>query len=210
MITVDSLVTKPYRRSPAAPFMTSTLQQEAGRKLRFSAARTMRAAQRLYENGFITYMRTDSTNLSATAVSAARRQIEELYGADYLPDAPRIYKRKVKNAQEAHEAIRPAGDRFKTPQQVARSVEPDEAKIYDLVWKRTLASQIVDAKGQRVQLQAGASLSSGEKLTLSASGLTINFPGFLRAYVEGRRSGCRARESRAPPAAHAGRPGIGG
>jgi len=183
--TVTSLVTKPYHRSPMAPFMTSTLQQEAGRKLRFSSSRTMRAAQRLYENGYITYMRTDSTTLSETAIEAARRQINELYGASYLPKSPRTYKRKVKNAQEAHEAIRPAGDRFRTPDKVEAELGPDERRIYELVWKRTLASQMEDAVGQRVQLRVTAKTPSGREVVFSASGNTITFPGFLRAYVEG-------------------------
>src|SRR5690606_28579394 len=129
--TVTSVERKPNRRSPAPPFMTSTLQQEAGRKLRFSASRTMRAAQRLYENGYITYMRTDSTTLSDTALNASRQLIAELYGPDYLPSAPRLYKNKVKNAQEAHEAIRPAGDSFRHPDDVARAVGGDEAKLYE-------------------------------------------------------------------------------
>lgn len=180
---IASLETKPYRRSPSPPFMTSTLQQEAGRKLRFSTSRTMRAAQRLYENGYITYMRTDSTTLSEAALTATRNKIESKYGADYLPPTPRLYRNKVKNAQEAHEAIRPAGDEFKAPSQVRKEVGIDEAKIYELVWKRTLASQMVDARGQRVQVRL---LSQGkEKLEFTASGLTISFPGFLRAYVEG-------------------------
>jgi len=182
---VKSLVEKPYRRSPYPPFMTSTLQQEAGRKLRFSAARTMRAAQRLYENGFITYMRTDSTTLAESAVTAARRQIDEMYGADYVPAQPRVYTKKVKNAQEAHEAIRPTGDRFRTPEEIGSGVGPDEAKIYELIWKRTLASQMADAQGQRVQVKLQARTGTGELLTFSASGNTITFPGFLRAYVEG-------------------------
>lgn len=184
-VTVTSLVTKPYRRSPMAPFMTSTLQQEAGRKLRFSSSRTMRAAQRLYENGYITYMRTDSTTLSETALDAARHQIRELYGASYLPSTPRMYKRKVKNAQEAHEAIRPAGDRFRTPENVESELGPDERRIYELVWKRTLASQMEDAVGQRVQVRVTAKTPSGREVVFSASGNTITFPGFLRAYVEG-------------------------
>ena len=183
--TVTSLVTKPYRRSPMAPFMTSTLQQEAGRKLRFSSSRTMRAAQRLYENGYISYMRTDSTTLSETALDAARRQIGELYGDAYLPKTPRVYKRKVKNAQEAHEAIRPAGDRFRTPETVESELGPDERRLYELVWKRTLASQMEDAVGQRVQLRVTAKTPSGREVVFSTSGNTITFPGFLRAYVEG-------------------------
>src|SRR5215213_2717417 len=138
---VRSADEKPYTRRPAAPFMTSTLQQEASRKLRFSSQTTMRVAQRLYENGYITYMRTDSTTLSESALTAARRQAVELYGADSIPDAPRQYTRKVKNAQEAHEAIRPAGDVFRTPKQVERELNRDELALYDLIWKRTLASQ---------------------------------------------------------------------
>jgi DNA topoisomerase-1 len=182
---VKSLVTKPYRRSPSPPFMTSTLQQEAGRKLRFGAQRTMRAAQRLYENGFISYMRTDSTTLSEQAITAARNQINDMYGADYVPAEPRVYKRKVKNAQEAHEAIRPTGDgHFKNPKDVAKLVGLDEARIYELVWKRTVASQMQDARGQRVQLRIITEVDD-EPLEFSASGLTITFPGFLRAYVEG-------------------------
>ena len=127
--------------------MTSTLQQEAGRKLRYTAQTTMRVAQRLYENGYITYMRTDSTTLSESALQAARKQAVELYGADSIPDAPRQYTRKVKNAQEAHEAIRPAGDSFRTPKQLERELNRDELALYDLIWKRTLASQMADARG---------------------------------------------------------------
>lgn len=183
-VRVASVERKPNRRSPAAPFMTSTLQQEAGRKLRFSSSRTMRAAQRLYENGFITYMRTDSTTLSETALAAARTLIQELYGKEYLPSSPRVYKNKVKNAQEAHEAIRPAGDAFRHPDEVAQKVGPDEAKVYELVWKRTVASQMEDARGEGVSVlltaQAGA-----DAVEFSVRGSTITFPGFLRAYVEG-------------------------
>src|SRR5690606_11475211 len=145
---VLSVERKPNKRSPAAPFMTSTLQQEAGRKLRFTSARTMRAAQRLYENGYITYMRTDSTTLSSAAIGSARTQIEKMYGKEYLPSSPRVYKSKVKNAQEAHEAIRPAGDVFRLPDQVGREVDPDEAKLYELIWKRTVASQMADSRGE--------------------------------------------------------------
>jgi len=183
--SVRRVESKPYKRSPYPPFRTSTLQQEAGRKLRFGSQRTMQAAQRLYENGYITYMRTDSISLSETAVTAARSQVADLYGAEYLPDAPRIYTSKVKNAQEAHEAIRPAGDRFRTPDDVAREVGPDEAKLYDLVWKRTVASQMADAVGESVQVRLGAIGSSGKDAEFSASGKVITFPGFLRAYVEG-------------------------
>src|SRR5215211_5023631 len=138
---------KPYTRRPAAPFMTSTLQQEASRKLRFSSQTAMRVAQRLYENGFITYMRTDSTTLAESALGAAREQASRLYGAEYVPEKPRRYDRKVKNAQEAHEAIRPAGDRFRTPDEVKAQLSRDEHALYDLVWKRTIASQMKDAAG---------------------------------------------------------------
>jgi DNA topoisomerase-1 len=183
--TVGSVERKPYKRSPSPPFMTSTLQQEASRKLRFSAQRTMKAAQRLYEAGYITYMRTDSTTLSDTAIAAARSQIASLYGKDYLPGAARTYQNKVKNAQEAHEAIRPAGDDWKLPEEVSREVDPDQAKVYELVWKRTVASQMQDARGESVSVRFHAKAKDGQACELSASGLTIEFPGFLRAYVEG-------------------------
>jgi DNA topoisomerase-1 len=183
--SIRSLERKPFTRKPYAPFRTSTLQQEAGRKLRFSSQRTMATAQRLYENGYITYMRTDSTSLSETAVAAARGQITDLYGAEYLPAKPRTYSSKVKNAQEAHEAIRPAGDTFRTPDEVAKDVQQDEAKLYDLIWKRTVASQMADAKGESVQVRLGATASSGRDAEFSTSGKIITFPGFLRAYVEG-------------------------
>ncbi len=183
---VLSVEEKPYRRSPYAPFRTSTLQQEAGRKLRFSSSRTMSVAQRLYENGYITYMRTDSTSLAGTAVSSARAQISKLYGQEYLSPKPRVYKSKVKGAQEAHEAIRPAGDdTFQTPEQVATAVGPDEARLYDLIWKRTIASQMADAVGVSVSARLGAETGDGRKAVLSTSGRTITFPGFLRAYVQG-------------------------
>ena len=183
--SVRSIESKPYRRSPYAPFRTSTLQQEAGRKLRFAASRTMSVAQRLYEAGYITYMRTDSTALSEAAVAAARAQITQLYGPEYLPNQPRTYANKVKNAQEAHEAIRPAGDRFRTPEQVAREVGQDEARLYDLIWKRTVASQMNDAVGQSVSVRLGAVAANATDAEFHGSGRTITFPGFLRAYVEG-------------------------
>ncbi len=183
--TVRSTEEKPYRRSPYAPFMTSTLQQEAGRKLRFSSQRTMSVAQRLYENGYITYMRTDSTTLSETALSAARAQAAELYGREYVPDTPRRYEKKVKNAQEAHEAIRPAGEVFRTPEAVSRELGGDELRLYDLIWKRTVASQMADARGLSLQVRVGALTSRNEDVEFAASGKTITFPGFLRAYVEG-------------------------
>ena len=182
---VRSLEEKPYRRSPYPPFMTSTLQQEAGRKLRFSSQRAMGVAQRLYENGYITYMRTDSTTLSETALTAARAQVLDLYGRDYLPDAPRQYAKKVKNAQEAHEAIRPAGESFRTPGQVQSELGVDEFRLYELIWMRTIASQMNDARGTSAQVRVAATTSAGEDVEFAASGKVITFPGFLRAYVEG-------------------------
>jgi DNA topoisomerase I len=175
---------KPYRRRPYAPFMTSTLQQEAGRKLRWSSATTMRVAQRLYENGFITYMRTDSTNLSETAIAAARQQARDLYGDAYVPAEARIYSRKVKNAQEAHEAIRPAGDTFRTPGEVAGQLSRDEFRLYELIWQRTLASQMADAVGTTVTVRLAGISITDERAEFATSGRTITFPGFLRAYVE--------------------------
>jgi DNA topoisomerase I len=183
-LTVSSVEEKPYTRRPYPPFMTSTLQQEAGRKLRFSSERTMRVAQRLYENGYITYMRTDSTTLSETALTAARAQARDLYGDAYVPQAPRQYTRKVKNAQEAHEAIRPAGEVFRTPGQVANELESDEFRLYELVWQRTIASQMADARGTTMTVRISGTAASGEECVFSASGRTITFPGFLKAYVE--------------------------
>jgi DNA topoisomerase-1 len=183
---VRSVDEKPYTRRPAAPFMTSTLQQEASRKLRFSSQTTMRVAQRLYENGYITYMRTDSTTLAESALAAARDQARELYGPEYVPEKARHYDRKVKNAQEAHEAIRPAGDRFRTPQEVKGELTRDEHGLYDLIWKRTIASQMKDATGSTVSVRLGANASSGEDAEFGASGTTITFRGFLAAYEEGR------------------------
>ena len=188
--TVKSMTHKPFRRSPSAPFMTSTLQQEAGRKLRFSSKRAMQIAQRLYEDGWITYMRTDSTTLSSQALSAARAQASALYGAEYVPAQPRLYERKVKNAQEAHEAIRPAGESFRTPDEAARSLSGDEFRLYDLIWKRTVASQMADATGTsaQVRLVGTAAALDGQpsrETEFSASGKVIQFPGYLRAYVEG-------------------------
>jgi DNA topoisomerase-1 len=182
--SVQGVEEKPYRRRPYPPFMTSTLQQEAGRKFRWSAQTVMRVAQRLYENGFITYMRTDSTTLSETALTAARTQARELYGDAYVPAEPRIYTRKVKNAQEAHEAIRPAGDSFRTPGQVANQLSSDEFRLYELVWQRTLASQMSDAVGTTVSVRLGGTSAAGEAAVFTTSGRTITFPGFLRAYVE--------------------------
>ncbi len=173
----------PTRRRPYAPFRTTTLQQEASRKLGFSASSTMSVAQRLYENGFITYMRTDSTTLSGTAITAARSQARELYGAEYIPDAPRTYASKVKNAQEAHEAIRPAGDSFRTPAQTG--LTGDQFRLYELIWMRTIASQMKDAVGNSVTIRLGGAASTGEDVVFSASGRVITFHGFLKAYVEG-------------------------
>jgi len=183
-MAVSSVESKPYTRRPYAPFMTSTLQQEAGRKLRFSAERTMRSAQRLYENGYITYMRTDSTTLSDAAIRAARAQARELYGDAYLAPSPRQYTRKVKNAQEAHEAIRPAGETFRTPGQVAREVDGDDFRLYELIWQRTVASQMADARGTTVSVRISGAAATGEECTFAASGRTITFAGFLKAYVE--------------------------
>ncbi|MFE3861722.1 type I DNA topoisomerase [Streptomyces goshikiensis] len=180
---VRSVESKPYRRSPYAPFRTTTLQQEASRKLGFGAKATMQVAQKLYENGFITYMRTDSTTLSETAVSAARAQVTQLYGADYLPEKPRVYAGKVKNAQEAHEAIRPSGDRFRTPAETG--LTGDQFRLYELIWKRTVASQMKDAVGNSVTVKIGGRASDGRDAEFSASGKTITFHGFMKAYVEG-------------------------
>jgi DNA topoisomerase-1 len=184
---VRKVETKPYTRKPYPPFRTSTLQQESGRKLRFSSARAMRAAQRLYENGYITYMRTDSISLSETAITAARGLIASRYGDSYLPESPRVYTSKVKNAQEAHEAIRPAGDTFKDPEQVAKELGPqtDEARLYDLVWKRTVASQMANVRGESIQVRIGALTRAERDTEFATSGKVIHFPGFLRAYVEG-------------------------
>ena len=181
---VRSVESKPYTRKPYAPFRTTTLQQEASRKLGYGASRTMSIAQRLYENGFITYMRTDSTTLSGGAVGAARQQATELYGAEYVPDKPRTYTSKVKNAQEAHEAIRPAGENFRTPAQTG--LTGDEFRLYELIWMRTVASQMKDAEGRSVTIRLGGSASTGEDVVFSASGRVITFHGFLKAYVEGQ------------------------
>jgi DNA topoisomerase-1 len=202
---VTSVESKPYRRSPYPPFRTSTLQQEAGRKLRFSASRTMRAAQRLYENGYITYMRTDSTSLSESAIAAARQLIATEFGDAYLPSRPRVYRNKVKNAQEAHEAIRPAGDTFLSPSDVARRVDGDEAKLYDLIWKRTVASQMTDATGDSVQVAIQAIATDGRRAGFSQTGRVISFPGFLRVYVAGSDSnGMRDDEELRLPSLSAG------
>src|SRR5262249_25194483 len=177
---VTAVEVKPYTSKPYPPFTTSTLQQEANRKLGFTARRTMQAAQSLYENGHITYMRTDSTNLATVAIEAARSLVSSQYGPEYVPDSPRVYSTKVKNAQEAHEAIRPAGHPFDFPDQLRDKLGPDEFKLYDLIWKRTVASQMVDCRGQRITVTV-----SGGGAEFTAGGKTIDFPGYVRAYVEG-------------------------
>jgi DNA topoisomerase-1 len=183
---VSSVEARTVSERPKAPFITSTLQQEAARKLGFSAARTMHVAQGLYERGHITYMRTDSTSLAGQAIDAARAQVRRMYGNEYLPDQPRAYRSKVKNAQEAHEAIRPAGDRMYTADDLASQLQgSDERRLYDLIWKRTVASQMADARIRRVALRLAATSSAGEEAVFQASGRTIEFPGYLRAYVEG-------------------------
>ena len=205
VLTVSSMTHKPYRRSPRAPFITSTLQQEAGRKLRFSSKRTMSVAQHLYEEGWITYMRTDSTTLSDQALSAARAQAMAMYGREYVPAAPRLYNKKVKNAQEAHEAIRPAGDTFRTPDEAARTLSGDELRLYDLIWKRTVASQMADATGTSAQVRltgTAVTVNGRREVEFGASGTVIEFPGFQRAYVEGEddpEAELADREVRLPP-----------
>jgi DNA topoisomerase-1 len=188
-LTVSRVDEKPYRRRPYAPFTTSTLQMDAGRKLGWSSAQTMRVAQRLYENGHITYMRTDSTNLSQEAINAARQQARELYGDAYVPAEARRYKSKAKGAQEAHEAIRPAGDNFRTPGQLAPQLARDEFRLYELIWQRTVASQMADAVGQTVSIRLAGRSATDERVEFTASGRTITFPGFLKAYVESRDEG---------------------
>ncbi|KGM09406.1 DNA topoisomerase I, partial [Cellulomonas bogoriensis 69B4 = DSM 16987] len=195
--SVLSLETKPYTRKPAAPFTTSTLQQEASRKLRMGSRQTMRTAQGLYENGYITYMRTDSPVLSSQAIDAARRQAAELYGPEFVPDKARVYASKNKGAQEAHEAIRPAGDHFRTPAQVAKELSGDQFRLYELIWKRTVASQMADARGSTASVRVAADVPASPALAESgaqgdtqavfaASGTVITFRGFLAAYEEGR------------------------
>ena len=192
---------KPYTRKPYAPFMTSTLQQEAGRRLHFTSERTMRIAQRLYENGHITYMRTDSTSLSKQGLSAARNSATSIYGAEYVSDSPRVYDRKVKNSQEAHEAIRPAGESFATPGQLSGQLDAEEFKLYDLIWKRTVASQMADAKGtsMKVTVAGTAATDKGSyDVEFSATGRTITFPGFLKAYGADDTKGDKKGETRLP------------
>jgi DNA topoisomerase-1 len=208
-ITVASVDSKPYTRRPAAPFTTSTLQQEASRKLRFSARQTMSVAQSLYENGYITYMRTDSPSLSQQALNAARSQAKALYGAETVPDKPRLYTGKGKNAQEAHEAIRPAGETFRTPTQLSSTLRGNDFKLYDLIWKRTVASQMADAKGvtASVTIAAGPTVVEGMAepalAEFTASGTVITFRGFMHAYEEGqdedRNGPAEPAEAKLPP-----------
>ena len=209
--TVSKVESKPYSRRPSAPFTTSTLQQEAARKLRFSARQTMSVAQSLYENGYITYMRTDSVSLSQQAIAAARKQAVSLYGPDSVPDKPRVYTGKSKNAQEAHEAIRPSGDTFRTPSSLASSLHGNDFKLYDLIWKRTVASQMADVKGvtASVTITAGPTAPAAEPVAsetmaeFQASGTVITSPGFRAAYEESRdedrHASTEAAESKLPP-----------
>ncbi len=200
---VRSVERKPYRRRPSPPFITSTFQQEAGRKLRLSATMAMRSAQSLYEAGYITYMRTDSTTLSETALTAARTEIAQRYGAQYVPAEPRLYAKKVKNAQEAHEAIRPAGDVFRSPADVAAEVNRSDAAVYELIWKRTIASQMTDATGETVTVRLGARTATGRDAEFSTSGTIITHQGFRLAYVVDRDEGDDAdeQERQLPPLA---------
>ena len=191
--TVRSVEEKPYRSSPRAPFMTSTLQQEGGRRLRLSASQVMRVAQGLYENGYITYMRTDAVTLSAEALAAVRATVATEYGANFLSPSPRVHTSKVKNAQEAHEAIRPTTP-LRSPQQLQRELNPQELALYRLIWQRTLASQMADAVGTTVSVRLGATATDvggqgGRDAEFAASGTTITFPGYRQVYVEGRDEG---------------------
>ncbi|MDQ1583734.1 MAG: topoisomerase, partial [Microbacteriaceae bacterium] len=207
IVSVAKVESKPYSRRPAAPFTTSTLQQEAARKLRFSARQTMSVAQSLYENGYITYMRTDSPSLSQQAINAARAQASALYGPETVPDKPRVYTGKSKSAQEAHEAIRPSGETFRTPSELASSLRGNDFKLYDLIWKRTVASQMADAKGQTASVTIEASITekdlAGTVAEFSASGTVITFRGFLFAYEESRdeerNASAEPSEAKLPP-----------
>jgi len=181
-LTVKSMEESPRTERPKPPFTTSTMQQDAGSRLGWGAQITMRVAQRLYENGYITYMRTDSINLSAQAINAARAAAKSLYGADHVADAPRVYQGKSKNAQEAHEAIRPAGDSFKTPGELAPELSRDEFALYDLIWKRTVASQMADAKKMQMRVDFDAQTTDKKATIFRANGSVITFPGFLAAY----------------------------
>ena len=201
---VRSVDDRPYSSKPKAPFMTSTMQQAASGRLKWGAQRTMRVAQALYERGYITYMRTDSTTLSDTALNAARKQAAELYGSDHVSEAPRRYDRKVKNAQEAHEAIRPAGDVFRTPAEVAGELVGDEFALYDLIWKRTVASQMADAKGTTATIRIGATSGDGRDAEFSASGTVITFRGHMAAYDDADEDQEEKNEARRLPAVKVG------
>jgi DNA topoisomerase-1 len=188
-LTVKSMEESPRTERPKAPFTTSTMQQDAGSRLGWGAQLTMRVAQRLYENGYITYMRTDSVTLSKSAINSARAQATALYGKEYIPAAPRLYEGKTKNAQEAHEAIRPAGDTFKTPGELAPELSRDEFALYDLIWKRTIASQMSDAKKMQTRVDFEVQTKSGELASFRANGSVITFPGFLAAYEDIQEEG---------------------
>ena len=183
-LTVKSIDESPRTERPKPPFTTSTMQQDAGSRLGWGAQLTMRIAQRLYENGYITYMRTDSVTLSQSAINAARNAAKSLYGADHVAESPRVYEGKTKNAQEAHEAIRPAGDTFKTPGELAPELSRDEFSLYDLIWKRTVASQMADAKKMQARVDFDVTTKDGNAATFRANGSVVTFPGFLAAYEE--------------------------
>jgi DNA topoisomerase-1 len=183
-LTVKSIDESPRTERPKPPFTTSTMQQDAGSRLGWGAQLTMRIAQRLYENGYITYMRTDSVTLSQSAINAARKAAQSLYGADHVAESPRVYEGKTKNAQEAHEAIRPAGDTFKTPGELAPELSRDEFSLYDLIWKRTVASQMADAKKMQARVDFDVTTKDGKAATFRSNGSVVTFPGFLAAYEE--------------------------
>ena len=192
--TVASMETKPYRRRPVPPFTTSTLQQTAGNRLGMSSRQTMRAAQGLYENGYITYMRTDSVTLSQEAIAAAREAVVKHFGENYLSDAPKQYATKTAGAQEAHECIRPAGAKFRDPAEIASKVPADQLKLYTLIWQRTLACQMVDATGSTATVRLSAPTESNGEAMFQASGTVIEFPGFMKATGEGRRASAESKK----------------
>ena len=207
--TVASMETKPYRRRPVPPFTTSTLQQTAGNRLGMSSRQTMRAAQGLYENGYITYMRTDSVTLSQEAIAAAREAVVKHFGENYLSDAPKQYATKTAGAQEAHECIRPAGAKFRDPAEIASKVPADQLKLYTLIWQRTLACQMADATGSTATVRLSASTESNGEAMFQASGTVIEFPGFMKATGEGRRASAESKKGDAAgsveQAAHSGK-----
>ena len=192
--TVTSMETKPYRRRPVPPFTTSTLQQTAGNRLGMSSRQTMRAAQGLYENGYITYMRTDSVTLSQEAIAAAREAVVKHFGENYLSDAPKQYATKTAGAQEAHECIRPAGAKFRDPAEIANKVPADQLKLYTLIWQRTLACQMADATGSTATVRLSAPTESNGEAMFQASGTVIEFPGFMKATGEGRRASAESKK----------------